>query len=147
MITIRSLIIVNDALVAMEDFAGPIRDQDYIEGAIELWVGSTCLLSREQVDLVDQLWCYLVDGLVDVVAGRSFSTFYPDMPVEVTLQPRGRGVTMKVNAGKRVAEATMRLDDLRGAMVPAGRLFFEKLRPFGHRATCDRYLARLATLS
>ena len=139
---------VGDELVPLEELKSPVLDEDYIEGAIELSVNGKTILSREQVDLVDQLWCYLVLGLEEVMAGRELTTCYPDMPVEIVLRPEGKRVTIRVDNKKRIVEATLPIDDLRKAMVPAARQFFQHLRPLVSRrqASCDRYLARLAAL-
>jgi hypothetical protein len=149
MITIHSLLEVGNDLVLIEDFTGPVRDEDYIDGAIELIVGDQPVLSREQVDLVDQLWSYLIEGLEEILAGREFSTGYPDMPVRVVLRPNDKRVAIEVDAGERVAEATVTIDELRTAMLTAGTTFFERLRPHLTRTQhrCDRQLARLAALS
>jgi hypothetical protein len=148
MITIHSLLKVADELVPVEDFTGPILDEDYIEGAIELFVDQKPILSREQVDLVDQLWAYLVEGLEQLAVGREFSTYFPDMPVEIVLQPLGHRVTIKVNNRVSTAEATVTLAELRAAMVPAATLFFQRMRPHvaQSQATYDRYLARLSAI-
>src|SRR5688500_17838192 len=68
MVAIKSLLKVADDLVPVEEFVGPIVDQNYIEGGIELSVENVRMLAREQVDYVDQLWAYLVEGLEEVAA-------------------------------------------------------------------------------
>ncbi len=100
------------------------------------------------VDYVDQLWAYLIRGLGEVVAGREFSTFYPDMPLEVVLRPQGGHVTIVVDPSEGGAEASAALDELCSAMAMAGTLFFERLGPFvpGNQAMYDRYIADLAAL-
>jgi len=139
---------VGDDLVSIDEFTGPIEDENYIEGTVELLVGHKPILSREQVDLVDQLWAYLVDGLEEIISGREFSTCYPDMPVEIVLRPKGNQVLMKVDNKSTVSEAWVNVDDLRRAIVDAAALFFERLRPFVLRrqTMCEQYLARLAAL-
>jgi hypothetical protein len=112
-IEIQSLLTVGDELVAFGDFAGPILDEDYIEGAIELTVNRKPILLREQVDYVDQLWAYLITGLEEISEGRDFSTYYPDMPVEIVLRPSNKLVTIRVDRKKSVSEATLPLAELR----------------------------------
>ena len=149
MITIRSLLKVEDALVPVDEFVGPLPDDNYIEGAIELSVGYKPILTREMVDYVDQLWAYLIRGLGEVVAGREFSTFYPDMPLEVVLRPQGGRVTIMVDPSQGGAEASVTLDELCRAMATAGTLFFERLRPLvpGNQVMYDRYVSDLAVLA
>jgi len=148
MVTIQSLLQVGDELVPLEELKSPVLDEEYIEGAIELSVDHKPILTRELADLVDQLWSYLLEGLEEVLAGRELTTSYPDMPVEIVLRPEGKQVTIRVDRKKGIAEATLPIDDLRKAMVPAARQFFQHLRPFVNRrqGTYDRNLARLAAL-
>jgi hypothetical protein len=149
MIDIHSLMKVADNLVPIEEFEGPIPDEDYIEGAIELTVDHKPILRREMIDYVDQLWSYLVNGLGEVVAGREFSTGYPDMPIDIVLQPQGDHVRIALSSKSRKwdAAASVTLNELLDAMVPAGILFFERLRCFTlHKEVCDRYISRLSTI-
>src|SRR6185436_267255 len=102
----------------------------------------------DAVDLVDQLWAYLIRGLQEVSNGRAFSTSYPDMPLEIALEPKGRNVTIRVDANRGNREVTVPLDDLRAAMVTAARTFFERLKPHvkRHQTSYDRLLTKLATM-
>lgn len=149
MIEIQSLLKVGDDLVPVEQFAGPVIDEDYIEGAIELSVDNRPMLTREQVDYPDQLWAYLIKGLELIMEGREFSTYYPDMPVKIVLRPQGECVTISVDTRTKVAQISVRIDELCRAMASAGRTFFEQLRAFapGNRSMYDGYIARLATLA
>lgn len=148
-IKFQSLLKVGDDLVPVEQFVGPIHDEDYIEGAIELSVGGKPILTREQVDYPDQLWAYLIEGLEQVIAGQEFSTYYPDMPVKIVLRPQGERVTISVDTRKKVSEASVRLDELCAELASAAKTFFERLRPLapGNRSMYDGYIARLASLS
>jgi hypothetical protein len=149
MVTIRSWVKANDALVPVEQLTCRIPDENYIEGAIELSVGQKPILTREMIDYVDQLWAYLIRGLGEVVAGREFSTFYPDMPLEVVLRPQDGRVTILVDPQGRGAEASAAIDDLRVAMATAGTLFFERMRLLApsNEAIYARYLSELAVLA
>jgi len=150
MVTVKSFLKAGEDLVPVEEFSGPIADEYYIEGAIELSVDNRPILTRAMVDYVDQLWAYLTTGLDDVVAGREFSTYYPDMPLQIVLQPLGNRVKImtRSRSGKYDADASAALDDLVQALTSGGKLFFESLRPFApsHRATYDRNIADLAAL-
>jgi hypothetical protein len=149
MIKIQTLLKVGDDLVPVEQFVGPIPDEDYIEGSLELSVGSKPILTREQVDYPDQLWAYLIEGLEEVVAGRDFSTYYPDMPVKIVLRPQGERVTINVDTRNKIVEASVPIHELCSAMASAGTTFFERLRQFtpSNRPMYDGYLVRLKDLS
>lgn len=129
MITVKSYLGADSNLVPAEEFTGPIADEDYIEGAVELTIDDIAMLTRAQVDYVDQLWAYLVNGLDEVVAGRTFTTCFPDMPIEIALRPEGAHVTMSVTSKRSSATATTSLADLLAAMIPAARTFFARIGP------------------
>ena len=151
MVTIKSFLKVGNNLVPVEEFAGPILDEDYIEGAIELSVDHRPILTREMVDYVDQLWAYFARGLREVAAGREFSTNYPDMPLKIVLQPQGDRVKLMIRSrsGKRDADVSVSLYDLLQAMISEGKVFFEKLRPLapGNQASYDLSVADLMALT
>lgn len=149
MISVKSFLKVGDDLVPVEDFVGPIRDEDYIEGAIELSVDRSPILDREMVDYVDQLWAYIARGLGEVVAGREFSTYYPDMPVQMIFRPQGRDVAIIVDPQHWNRVASMPVAEFIAAMTSAGTAFFNRLRQYASNNSrrYDRNISHLATLA
>ncbi len=147
-ITITTYLQIDGALVPATEFAGRVADDQYIEGAIDLTVGYKPLLSTEQVDLVDQLWAYLVDGVGELAAGRAFSTYYPDMPVQIRMTPRGPRVEFAVEASKINRRLEVPADELRTSLLAAARAFFEGLRAQapGRADSTERQLKRIAAL-
>lgn len=83
MLSVKSFLRKNDNFVPVSDFIGGIPDSDYIEGAIEILVQQKGLLTLEDWDYVDQLWCYFVGGLFEVVEGKEFETYLPEQPLKV----------------------------------------------------------------
>lgn len=61
----------------------PPPDADYVDGYIDLAIDGVTIMDRSAWDLVDQLWAYMVNGIEDVAAGRSFFTYFPDQPLEL----------------------------------------------------------------
>lgn len=149
MVSVKSFIKVGDRLVPIEDFVGPIRDEDYIEGAIELSVDRRPVLGREMVDYVDQLWAYVAKGLGEVVAGREFSTYYPDMPVQIIFRPQGHDMAVIVDPRHWNRVASMPVDEFIAAMTYAGTAFFNRLRQYApnNSRRYDRNISHLATLA
>lgn len=151
MVVVRSLIKVANKLLPVEEFVGTIVDDHYVEGAIELTIDRKPILRREMIDYVDQLWAYLIDGVSEVVAGREFATGYPGMPIDIVFRPRGGRVTIALSSSshKWDADASISVADLVSSLVPAGILFFERLRPLvpSHRAMYDRCIADLTQLA
>lgn len=148
MIHVESWLKVADDLVSVQEFSGPVADQDYIEGAIELTISHKPMLTRDMVDYVDQLWAYLIRGLGEVLVGNEFSTYYPDMPIQIIFRPQGRDVTVIVDPEEWNRIASVPLDTLVSAMASAGTIFFDKLSRYApnNRARYDRNISQLATL-
>jgi len=147
-IEVRSYLVQQGALVSLGSFAGPIADEDYVEGALELSIDRHPLLTRDMVDYIDQLWSYLIDGIEEIAAGREWSTYYPDTAIKITLRPTGQRVTVVVERKKGVTEATTTVTELRRALIPAAIAFIEKLLPYmpRHQQENQRVLARLRQL-
>jgi hypothetical protein len=148
MITVQSLIKVANMLVPVDELIGPIENEEYINGAIELSIGRVHLLTRDHVDLVVRLWAAWIEGLEEASMGRAFTTSYPDLFLEIALRPQGDQVVVQVDDMARLVAESVPLAAFRTAMVAAARRFFERLRPLVtlRRARLDGYLARLAAL-
>jgi hypothetical protein len=144
MVHVESYIRSGECFVPVSEHAGRAPDESYIEGAVELVINGVPLLGTAEHDYVDQLWTYLADGLIEIAAGRPFSTFLPDQPVEVSIVPSGPRVTVTVTVGKpRSASADRRafLD----TMAQAARIFFGRMCEIapGNRRSYEETLAQL----
>src|SRR5258707_13642659 len=62
---------------------GPLPDPDYIDGILELSIDGHAIITRNALDLIDQLWAYIVDGAVELARGRSFKTGFSDQPIDL----------------------------------------------------------------
>jgi hypothetical protein len=153
MVSIASYLKQDGGLVPVAEFRGPIEDEDYIEGAIELTINHRPLLTTAQVDYVDQLWAYLIQGMAEEVReGRPFSTYFPDCPIEGTLRPEPArqqitvGVDLRQKRG--VISASAPLAEFKQVFIAEARRFLETLLPLvsGHRGAYERLLAQLDTL-
>lgn len=83
----KTYFLIDGKELAIDDFCGPFVDEYYIEGWIDFSIGPTRLLGREQFDLVDQVWAYLIDGTTELHQGRpSWETYFPDNPLKLTLR-------------------------------------------------------------
>jgi hypothetical protein len=127
MIRVTSYLQNKSAIVPMESFEGPIEDPQYIEGAIELIVDSRRLITTEMADYVDQLWAYLIDGLLQASDGVEFSTYFPDQPIRLTMNMTERN-RLKISVKSReVVEATVDYGEFVTAMAEAGESFFRRM--------------------
>lgn len=113
--------------IPVEHFTGTINDPDYIEGAIELVVGRRKLLSIEMWDYVDQLWAYILDGLLELNQKGRFTTYFPDQPIKLEFVTDGEdSVIVKVKVNEERIAVVSRNEFYR-EIVQAARTFFEAL--------------------
>jgi hypothetical protein len=78
----------NGHYIEIEQWSGRLPDENYVEGWISLSVDGRELLNEGHWDLVDQLWAYLIDGLVESLdSGKAFECFFPDQPLKLRIQP------------------------------------------------------------
>lgn len=152
MVSITSYLKQEGALVPVSEFRGPVEDEDYIEGALELTINYVPLLTTDYVDYIDQLWAYLIQGMAnEVKSGQAFSTFFPDCPIQVTLRPEsGQRLAIEVDLrqqkGPRSAAAPA--NEVKQAFAAAAREFLTVMIPLvpSRRGTYERLLALLDTL-
>lgn len=69
MFEIKSFFKKNNDFIPAAEFKDVISDPDYIEGAIEISQWNKKILTIENWDYVDQLWCYFVEGIEKVSKG------------------------------------------------------------------------------
>ena len=151
-IEVNTYLVTGGAYLPLADVREPIADPDYIEGAIELTIDGRAIITRAEWDLVDQLWAYLIDGVVEVASGRSFSTGFPDQAVKLrfTVNPEDDTVTVEVHYPRmgRDARATLPRREFVGAMASAAEPVFIRLIELapGNREGYERVLQQLAAL-
>lgn len=144
--TIRTWLLVDDEFLDVESFVGPIKDPDYIEGAIELVIDGTELLTTRMWDYVDQLWAYILDGAAKVAEGKNASTFFPDQPIELKLDPIGESARVTVVCDDEVSASVDRRHFL-SEIVREAEIFFRKLEHllpsrYDHELECIEQLKR-----
>jgi hypothetical protein len=101
MIQVTSYIKENLDLVPANEFSGSIMNPKYIEGAICLRVAGKEILDIGMEDLVDQLWCYIVDAAVQSKRVGMAEFYFPDQPIKVTFVRRHDTVTITVQGNSR----------------------------------------------
>ena len=83
----KSFLKKDNNFIPVSEFNDIIPDYNYIEGAIEISKWGNQILSIENWDYVDQLWCYFARGIKNVSQGKEFKTYLPDQPIEVCFKP------------------------------------------------------------
>ncbi|GIW98767.1 MAG: hypothetical protein KatS3mg111_2100 [Pirellulaceae bacterium] len=78
---VKSYFKIDDRFIPVETFSGEFPDKNYIDGAIVLTIDGQEIFTFEHWDLVDQLWCYIADGIGKLREGEDFETYFPDQPL------------------------------------------------------------------
>jgi len=133
-IEIRTFFRKDLSFVLSEDWSTTFDDCDYIEGGLELSIDGVPLITLEMWDYIDQLWEYIVDLFDRALATGSSAVFFPDQPIELTLQyvPRPGLFIVGVSRTARKVVATADSADIVAAICGAGDRFFRlmmKLAP------------------
>lgn len=112
--------------VLANEWAKPLPDELYIEGAIDLVINGTRLLGFEDWDLVDQLWAYLLDGLFSVFqSGKPFEIFFPDQPLKLQLS---RATEHRINFSVGNHSANVSATSLLFVLAQGGQDFIKEIR-------------------
>lgn len=137
-IQVHSFLIQENQPVPIQRFQGPIRDERYIEGSMQVLVDGDEIVPPGLVDLIDKLWVQLAQGLTEAAQGRRWATRLPDQPATLELQPKATGhIQIAFTSQGRVRGALADREELLTAMAQAGAAFFQALEP--HVEDADRY--------
>lgn len=139
---IRSLIKIGTHFVPVEDVTPKTVDADYVEGAIAWSVGDVHLLSETHWDLVDQLWAYMIDGVVELHESGTFETYFPDQPLRLGFIRRGANrIEVVIGEKKHIVDRELFL----ASLVDGGKHFFTKMQELvpNRKDTWRRYLDRI----
>jgi hypothetical protein len=67
---IKSYVKKSGQFILIDEYHGPLKDEDYVESALVLTIDGFELITVEMWDCVDQLWEYFIDAVTEVAAGR-----------------------------------------------------------------------------
>lgn len=96
MMKVDSFIKCSAGFINVNAFNGVLKDADYIEGAMELTINHVEMINLALWDYIDQLWIYILNGLIDLHSGRDVLFYFPDQPVKVTMSHIGSRILFKV---------------------------------------------------
>jgi len=99
--------------------------------------------------MIDQLWCYISDGLVQMSLGNDFKTYFPDDPAWIgfELDRDSRTAKLSVYTGT-LKQATLEARSLIAGFSEAAVFFFEWLiaRFPEDRGRVDSYAPQLEAM-
>jgi hypothetical protein len=149
MVQVETYLEVKGALVPAAAAGAPIEDVEYIRGAIDCTVNGHQLLTVQMVDLVDQLWAYLADGMTKANEGKAFSCYFPDQPIKFELEPLSGGLLRVTVKARQERTATVAKREFLSAMARAGRSFYGHLVSLipSERATYTPYMEQLEAVA
>lgn len=125
---VETFLRIDGEFISMSQCHQAVRDEDYIEGAIEITIQHKKILSRDHWDYVDQLWSYLLDGISAISEGHSFSTYLPDQPVAVCFKLLDTSkVEVQVQDNKTSTALVVQRNLFLKVMLDACRDFFRQL--------------------
>ncbi len=143
--TVETLIKKGDRFIPIGDYSGTLPDENYIEGAICCEIGGQSILGKEHWDLVDQLWVYVVEGLVTLSRDETYECSFPDQPLHFRLVPHS-DYYIDVTIG----ETSYRVDRVTfiSAMKEGAERFFTTIKSLcpGSTDTWDRYLEEVQSM-
>lgn len=128
MFKVKSYLKQENRFIPVSEFNSEFSDPDYIEGAIEISSSGKKILTLENWDYVDQLWAYLVNGLIEVSKGTEFQTFLPDQPTRVYLKPDSNLRRVLITVGKNSNNSiSVEYEEFMNVMIKEAKSFFEQM--------------------
>jgi len=142
---VESYFKIGDTFVLVDDYDGALPDEDYVEGAISCRISGQAILGQEQWDLVDQLWAYIVEGLVKLSRNEVYESTFPDQPLRLRLEPISAHC-VRVTIG----DDAYNLDrsTFVAVMTHGAKRFFAAMKKLHPQATdtWDRYLGEVTSM-
>ncbi|MBU9977827.1 hypothetical protein KTP48_03595 [Proteus mirabilis] len=127
MISIKTFIKLNDEFIDIFNLNEKIKNNDYIDGAIELTINGKVLMDKSMYDYIDDFWSYLSEGLYIVSQEKEFKCFFPDQPIEVNFIPQKENrILVSVNCHEEIKTFVDKSEFLH-VMTEHAKKFFEKL--------------------
>jgi hypothetical protein len=128
-VIINSYIKSGDQFVKIEDLNAAPPDLNYIEGYIFLSVNDTIILNETHYDLVDQLWFYFAQGIIELKRGNAYDTYFPDQPLHFVVGKADRTgfAPISVATDGKIISAKVYIPDLIESAVSECVKFFSIL--------------------
>ncbi|WP_444962351.1 hypothetical protein [Nocardiopsis sp. M1B1] len=117
--------------VPVRSWKGPVGDTDYLEGALELNVNGTPLITTAMWDYIDQLWAYILNSLEELTSSKSAHTYFPDQPIKLEMKriaPDLLHVSVSSRSGKFDNSTRVQEGDFARDLIDAGEGFFSRMR-------------------
>lgn len=131
-VRVESLLRKNDGtFVPVRAWTGPVGDTDYLEGALELTVNGTSLITPSMWDYIDQLWAYILNSLEELTSSKSVHTYFPDQPIKLEMKrvaPDLLHVSISSRSGKFDNSTRVQEGDFARDLIDAGEDFFSRIR-------------------
>ncbi|MDC9583222.1 hypothetical protein PSI15_16995 [Xenorhabdus sp. PR6a] len=148
MISINTYIKIKDEYIDIFQYDGGVKSSDYIDGTLELTINGISLIDKSMYDYIDDLWCYLAEGLSVLYDNQEFKCYFPDQPIEVKFTPsKGNRVLVSVNCHSEV-KTSIEKEEFLIAMSGHAKRFFERMEDLnpssiGAYRTAMQYLEKI----
>lgn len=96
MMKVDSFIKYDDDFINVNEFNEEIRDSDYIEGGMILTINYVEIINLTMWDYIDQLWIYILNGLIELKSESDVVFYFPDQPIKITMNNIKGRVLFKV---------------------------------------------------
>lgn len=91
-----------EKLLTMKKDLPKFLNRNYLEGAIYIEWNGELLMGEEKHDYIDQLLCYILNDIDQILTGVPFVTYFPDQPLELELKPHN--ALLLVRIGEKQAD-------------------------------------------
>ncbi|QUX29437.1 hypothetical protein KGD83_02260 [Nocardiopsis akebiae] len=118
-------------LVSIQSWEGPIRDPEYLEGALELTVNEVPLITPSMWDYIDELWAYILNSLEELTSEKSTHTYFPDQPIKLEMKRLAPGwiqVSISSRSGKFDNSTQVQENQFYQILIDKGEEFFLRMR-------------------
>jgi len=126
MIKVKSCLLIKGKSYEIGEYRGRVKDPDYIDGSLTLSINDNTIISSDMWDYIDQLWCYIINGLLEIKSDGIFTTFFPDQPIEMSLEKYNGVLTITIKTNTVYTEQVSWNEFLKG-ILPSATLFWTRI--------------------
>lgn len=141
-VTVKSIVFVSlDELASQPVVLGT---GDYLNGALCLSIHGEPIITELEWDVLDQLWAYVVDGLKKLDQESTWSTFFPDQPIQLSIVKSAGSCEVGLQFGQVERKGSCEFSVLRRTLLTEAERFFRHLEPLSkantgfYRVYCEK---------
>ena len=79
------------------------------------------------MDLIDQLWSYIISTIKMAIIDGEAMTFFPDQPIKITIKDRKESMLFQIQIGNEISSHVFPKGEFIKEILSAAKFFFQQM--------------------